>query len=1267
MNDAPLAVFLSHTSDLSGYPSPYSFVKAAKDAIREQGMTPVEMSGFIARDMSPADYCRELIERADVFLAVIGQRYGSLVPNLTPDVSYCEYEFAQAEALGKPCILLLLADEAPIPRSLMDLDGRSIAHFRRRLKMSGRTIGTFWSPRDLKGLVSDSLLHVRGPHPTGALPLTRASETVPWMVPSLGNLTHRSSIASDLHDLLMQGTSLNVGIVASVEGAGGIGKTSLAAMVCGEPSLRHRYPGGLVWLTIGEECSEEKLAALATSAAEALTGDVRPSSDPLVAGARLGEALDSAGPALLVLDDVWSSEQLLPFLIGGSTSRRLITTRNRTIVPDGTSSILVDVMDRAEARATVTAGVKGLSAEVVDDLLQATGRWPLLLGLINATITEACKSGTDPNIVGAFVLSRLRTDGPAALDVRSDRSRAKAFATTIQASVDRLPATVQERFYKLAIFPEDSAIPPSLLASYWSDSAESLDQGQVDSTIARLCALRLAQERWDSSGASIRLHDVVRWHLRQAAGAEQVASFNRLFVERLATAAPLITPTETAGPRRWWDLALSEPYLWDHLCWHMSEGNMTELLLNLSCDSRWVCAQTEAMSSVGPALADLQLVATDTSARLSAALRINEHLLTPRGGGAASTAAAFIIRLGEDSELELFLAPLDAELRATHLVGQWPLPDSPVLLMPPTPGHHRGRVRCCTFGSSSDIVVTGSDDGGARVWNRQLGTTVLLGPHRGSVVSCVISKDNSVVVTGSEDRVARAWDAKSGALLREFVGHAGSVTGCAISAEGSTIVTVSSDRSVRIWHVGSGVDREFARLGSSLLACALSTDGSTLVTAGDDRTAQVWDFEKGMRRNTLRGHSESVRCCVTSHDGTRVVTASADRTAALWDAMEGKQLLQLRGHSSGINGAAISEDGSIIVTCSADRTARVWSGKTGTELVLITGHQGGVNSCAVSPDGNFVATAGGDRTCRIWAAQTGEMVGTLPGESRGTNSCDAHGGSAVIVTADGDRKARLRRTDTGQVISVFDGHDGWVNGCALSLDMQSVATAGADGTVRVWRANDGLQLMRLKGHEGWVRSCKFVPHHPELLLSTGDDGIIILWDLHERRPLRVYKGHTDWVLGCAVSPDGQWFVSTSADHSAIIWRIETATPAGTLIGHEGWVRGCSISSDGALIATSSGDGTVKLWGSDRATLLRTLEGHNDWVNGCSISPLGEFIASVGRDRTLRIWDSRDGGCVASFLAGERLSDCHWIDDLSICVAGDAGTYLLRLVGDRGDA
>jgi len=161
---APLRVFLSHTSELREHPQDRSFVTAAEQAVIRAGETVMNMTYFTGREDRPAAYCRRQVHSANVYVGVIGFRYGSPVKD-QPGLSYSELEFAAATEQGLPRLVFLLDEDAVLP-----LPGKYLSDprydeqqrgFRTRAAEAGAAVQRVGSPEQLELLVFQALKELR--------------------------------------------------------------------------------------------------------------------------------------------------------------------------------------------------------------------------------------------------------------------------------------------------------------------------------------------------------------------------------------------------------------------------------------------------------------------------------------------------------------------------------------------------------------------------------------------------------------------------------------------------------------------------------------------------------------------------------------------------------------------------------------------------------------------------------------------------------------------------------------------------------------------------------------------------------------------------------------------------------------------------------------------------------------------------------------------------------------------------------------------------
>ncbi len=234
-------VFISYTSELREFPKGQSYVAAVERAISAAGHVIVDMTDFPAADRPAAQVCAERVQGCDVYVGVLGTRYGSPVRD-KPEVSYTELEFDTATEAGLDRLMFLLdtdADDLGIPPSrLVDREfGGRQDDLRRRVQDSQLVTQSFASPDALQLLVERSLRDLAGTRARIGSGIAREqvpAEPQPVRASKFVNPPPATAPA------WFQDRQVETGLVAryvtdpgirlvTVTGRGGIGKT---AMVC---------------------------------------------------------------------------------------------------------------------------------------------------------------------------------------------------------------------------------------------------------------------------------------------------------------------------------------------------------------------------------------------------------------------------------------------------------------------------------------------------------------------------------------------------------------------------------------------------------------------------------------------------------------------------------------------------------------------------------------------------------------------------------------------------------------------------------------------------------------------------------------------------------------------------------------------------------------------------------------------------------------------------------------------------------------------------
>lgn len=364
---------------------------------------------------------------------------------------------------------------------------------------------------------------------------------------------------------------------------------------------------------------------------------------------------------------------------------------------------------------------------------------------------------------------------------------------------------------------------------------------------------------------------------------------------------------------------------------------------------------------------------------------------------------------------------------------------------------HTDAISMAVFSKSGNLLLTGSDDNTARLWNTNTGDQItILAGHLSNIYSIAISPDETKVLTGA-DGEARLWRI-SEESQQMSIHNSSEISAMALSPDGKNVLIGDVDGYTRLWEFSSGfLMRTFPHSNANIGSVAFSPDGKLVAMPffSDSVIAlDLYTLDTGELVNRF-AVSDHIKYITFSSDGSMIFADLHDNTSRLWNISNGQLLREFDGNDGSANPPyfKLSPDGQMLAVVSWDSEQNWLNISTGENVRFPDNMWGPV--IEFSNDGNLLAVHGNNEVY-IWDLEKKEIIQTIGGQEASINSMAFSPNDSLLLTGSEDKTAQLWDISTGNLIRVFRGHNAAVTAVDFFPDAKRIITTGLDKTVRTW-------------------------------------------------------------------------------------------------------------------------------------------------------------------------------------------------------------------------
>lgn len=263
---------------------------------------------------------------------------------------------------------------------------------------------------------------------------------------------------------------------------------------------------------------------------------------------------------------------------------------------------------------------------------------------------------------------------------------------------------------------------------------------------------------------------------------------------------------------------------------------------------------------------------------------------------------------------------------------------------------------------SNDLIFVSSDDQSLRVFDFNGSPVRKFLGHTGGIWTFDASQ--KIVVTGSTDRTARVWDLETEQTIRVLKCHRSTIR--VLRQFDEYIITGSRDHTIGIWSRDG--DLLFRLEGHQQSVRCLDMSEEYLVSGSYDGTCKLWDYRRGRLVRNVHVHDRRVYC-VRIHNG--YIASGGLETDVKISRLDGSLSLSHRYNNSIVGWIDFQDN--FVVSSSLDGTVVKYD-YIHRKLDFIIQERSPIKSQKVTSSLIIIATC---KEVKVYSFSTGALIRTI--------------------------------------------------------------------------------------------------------------------------------------------------------------------------------------------------------------------------------------------------------------------------------------------------